>query len=77
MTEETKDAGSAKKGKKKPKDEPLGDDEEIPAAKPAPVDEDDDVEMMPTRRRVNKKRRVRRESSVDEDEGELDVPMNE
>lgn len=31
--------------------------------------------MMPTRRRANKKRRVRQESSVDEDE--LDVAMDE
>ena len=54
------------------------DSEQIPAAtKKEQADnlKEDDVEMMPTRRRANKKRRVRQESSVDEDE--FDVAMDE
>jgi len=61
--------------------EPEGDDEEIPAVKktksPATkaADEDEEMEMAPLRRRANKKRRIRRDSSVDEDEA--DEPMKD
>ena len=56
--------------------EPIGDDEEIPAAKSARTpaaktcDQDEDEEMVPMRRRLNKKRRIQRDSSDDEDEAD-------
>jgi len=43
-------------------EEPAGVKETAAAA------DSEDVEMMPVRRRANKKRRVQRDSSVDEDE---------
>ena len=48
----------------------------IKNAKKSKAAQDEDEEMMPVRRRANKKRRVQCESSVDEDdEAELDVAM--